>query len=91
MTNYIVNANGALPSDVNFFPESPKTESKSDSLIIAELTEEIILLKKQLRRAKREADAWKIYVPQELVNHLVTHSPEVSEKKSLDAGQMTDD
>jgi len=90
MACYIVNANGALP--VDFFPDSPKNETvKTKDVLIAEMRSDIILLKKQLRRAKREAEAYKIYVPQELLLHLVRHTPEQKGKKSLDAGQITDE
>lgn len=92
MTCYIVNANGALPID--FFPESPRSNDVkplTKEAVIAELRTEIILLKKQLRRAKRESDAYKVYVPNELLPVLAQHTPEQLRKKSIDAGQITDD
>ena len=92
MAQYIVNANGALP--VDFFPDSPKSETSeilSKEALISELRSDIILLKKQLRRAKRESDAYRVYVPGELLPLLAQHTPEQPRKKSLDAGQITDD
>ena len=92
MTCYIVNANGALP--VDFFPESPRSDDDkplTKEAVIADLRSEVILLKKQLRRAKRESDAYRVYVPIELLPVLAQHTPEQLRKKSLDAGQITDD
>ena len=92
MACYIVNANGALP--VDFFPESPRSDDDkplTKEAVIAELRSEVILLKKQLRRAKRESDAYRVYVPSELLPVLVQHTPELLRKKSLDAGQITDE
>ena len=92
MASYIVNANGALP--VDFFPDSPKSETSkhvSKEALIAEMRSDIILLKKQLRRAKRESDAYRVYVPSELLPVLAQHTPEKTRKKNLDAGQITDD
>jgi hypothetical protein len=92
MAHYIVNANGALP--VDFFPDSPKSETSinlSKDALIAELRSDIILLKKQLRRATRESKAYKVYVPNELLPVLAQHTPEQARKKSLDAGQITND
>ena len=90
MAHYIVNANGALP--VDFFPDSPKSETNkkfTKEQLIADLRSDVILLKKQLRRAKREADAYRNYVPKELLPVLVQHTPEQARKKSIDAGQIT--
>jgi len=92
MASYIVNANGALP--VDFFPESPRSDDDkplTKEAVIAALRDEVILLKKQLRRAKRESDAYRVYVPIELLPVLAQHTPEQLTKKSLDAGQITDD
>ena len=92
MACYIVNANGALP--VDFFPDSPRSDDDkplTKEALIADLRTEVILLKKQLRRAKRESDAYRPYVPLELLTHLAQHTPEIKRKKSLDAGQITDE
>ncbi len=90
MASYIVNANGALP--VDFFPDSPKSETDkklTKEQLIADLRSDVILLKKQLRRANREADAYRVYVSNELLPVLAQHTPEQVRKKSLDAGQIT--
>tara|TARA_E500000331_G_scaffold123927_1_gene121449 strand:- start:5409 stop:5687 length:279 start_codon:yes stop_codon:yes gene_type:complete len=90
MASYIVNANGALP--VDFFPDSPKSKTDkklTKEQLIADLRSDVILLKKQLRRAKREVDAYRVYVPIELLPVLAQHTPEQVRKKSLDAGQIT--
>lgn len=102
---------GAIPMEFTQGHKNPEVERAlytpgKDSDMITSLTETIILLQKNLRRAQRERDAYKQYVPRELLSfgNLVRHtpSPNFDDKafvgcKSItrvtipDAGQMTDD
>ena len=97
--NLLILPTGAIPMEFVQGHKNPEVERslyhpKKDSDIIQNLTETVILLKKQLRRAKRERDAYKQYVPQELLTYpgsLVRHTPSPSEDAALDVGQITDD
>lgn len=69
MEHLIICHNGALP--INFFPES---EDEDKKVISTSLVEENIHLKKQIRsqnekikELEKERDAYKLYVPQELL------------------------
>lgn len=75
MEHLIICPNGVIPAnfskDLNFFPESDEEENNIKSSII----EENIYLKKQLKslsekikRLEKERDAYKLYVPQELLS-----------------------
>lgn len=80
MEHLIICSNGAIPSNytnsLNFFPDSDeegKHEEKQDN---TSLIEENIYLKKQLKalstklkHAEKERDAYKLYVPQELLSY----------------------
>ena len=69
MEHLIICHNGALP--INFFPES---EDEDKKVISTSLVEENIHLKKQIKslmerikKVEKERDAYKLYVPQELL------------------------
>jgi len=69
MDKLIICHNGALP--INFFPES---EDEDKKVISTSLVEENIHLKKQIRsqnekikELEKKCDAYKLYVPQELL------------------------
>ena len=86
--------NGAIPMEFTQGHSNPEVERSlytKDSSMIAQLSETIILLRKNLRRVERERDAYKQYVPSELLSFgtLVKHTPPPSGKK--DVGQITDD
>lgn len=100
--------NGAIPMEFTQGHSNPEVERSlytNDSSMIAQLSETIILLQKNLRRVKHERDAYKKYVPSELLSFgtLVRHtpSPTFDDKavvggdglaiKITDAGQITDD
>mgnify|MGYP001292244815 CR=1 FL=1 len=96
---------GAIPMEFTQGHKNPEAERAlytpgKDSDMIANLTETIILLQKNLRRVKRERDAYKQYVPQELLSfgNLVRHtpSPDLDSKTFIgtgtdEGGQITDD
>lgn len=90
---------GAIPMDFTTGHKNPEVERAlytpgKDSDMIANLTETIILLQKNLRRVKRERDAYKMYVPQELLSYgnLVRHTPSPENSGGdNDAGQITDE
>ncbi len=80
--------NGAIPTE---FLEHNKNNKKEDDLKtqMDKLIEDVIILKKQLRRAIRERDAYRQYVPQELLTmgNIVRHTP--SPQEGIET--MTDD
>ena len=76
MEHLVICPNGAIPSnfsrDLNFFPDS-EDESNSNK---TSMIEENIYLKKQiksltdkLKLVEKERDAYKLYVPQELLSY----------------------
>ena len=102
---------GAIPMELTQGHSNPEVERSlynppEQSSLIEQLTETIILLQKNLRRVKRERDAYKMYVPQELMSfgNLVRHtpSPKLDDQAFVgcdsltkvtipDAGQITDE
>jgi hypothetical protein len=95
--------NGAIPMEFTQGVANPEVERSlytKDSSMIAQLSETIILLQKNLRRVKHERDAYKKHVPSELLSRH-TPSPTFDDKavvggdglaiKITDAGQITDD
>jgi hypothetical protein len=88
---------GAIPMELTRGHKNPEAERalyspSKDSEMVGNLTDTIILLRKQLKRVTLERDAYKLYVPQELLTfgNLVRHtsSPELTQ---ADAGQITND
>lgn len=77
MEHLIICPNGAIPSNfttsINFFPDSDDEGKQQEK---TSLIEENIYLKKQLKaladklkRIEKERDAYKLYVPQELLSY----------------------
>lgn len=60
---------------------------------VQHLIEEIILLKKKVRSLTRERDAYKVYVPPELLSFglLVNYTSSSIGDEKTEAGQITDD
>jgi len=87
--------NGAIPTAMLSGGKEPNDDMVGRSFVsqIDMLIEEAILLKKQIRRLTRERDAYKQYVPPELLSFgsLVRHTPSPTDNGEADAGQMTDD
>lgn len=72
MESLIITSHGALP---NFFPQSP-TKSKiteEDVIVVQKQLRQARMenekLKEELKQAKKERDAYKMYVPNELLNY----------------------
>ena len=96
--NLLILPSGAIPMEFVQGHKNPEVERSlytpaKDSAMIQNLTETVILLKKQLRRAKRERDIYKQYVPQELLSfgNLVRHTPSPTSDAARDVGQITDE
>lgn len=80
MEHLIICSNGAIPSNftksLNFFPDSDEEGKREEKQENTCLIEENIYLKKQLKaltnklkRIEKERDAYKLYVPQELLSY----------------------
>jgi hypothetical protein len=83
-----VQSNGKLSVERTVWNQAEKHGEQVQHLI-----EEIILLKKQIRGLTRERDAYKQYVPPELLNFgtLLKYTPSSTGDEKAEAGQITDD
>jgi hypothetical protein len=72
MENLLITSHGALP---NFFPESPTKSNvtEEDVIVVQKQLRQSRMenkkLKEQLEQIKKERDAYKMYVPGELLNY----------------------
>ena len=96
--NLLILPSGAIPMNFVQGHKNPEVERSlytpaKDSNMIENLTDTVILLRKQLRRVTRERDVYKTYVPQELlsIGGLVRHTPSPSSDAANDVGQITDE
>lgn len=71
MEHLLITHTGALP---NYFPESPKPKVTEEDVIVVQkqlrqARMENEKLKEELKQTKKERDAYKMYVPNELLNY----------------------
>lgn len=87
--------NGAIPTEMLSGGKeyNKDTAAQKDSSREVALIEQIIHLKKQIRSLKAERDAYKQYVPSELLSFgtLVNYTPTSTGDEKSEAGQITDD
>ena len=87
--------NGAIPTEMLSGGKEPNKDSAVQKDVSREvaLIEEIIHLKKQIRSLTAERDAYKQYVPTELLSFgtLLKYTPSSTGDEKTEAGQITDD
>ncbi len=94
--------NGAIPTEMlsggkehnsDTAVQSSGKRTVEDGQQVHQLIEQVILLKKQIRGLTRERDAYKQYVPPELLNFgtLLKYTPSSTGDEKAEAGQITDD
>ena len=94
--------NGAIPTEMlsggkehnsDTAVQSNGKRTVEDGQQVHQLIEQVILLKKQIRGLTRERDAYKQYVPPELLNFgtLLKYTPSSTGDEKAEAGQITDD
>ena len=68
---------GAIPMDFTTGHSVPEVEKLYQSSLEKLLTQRVAELQKQLRRVTRERDAYRLYVPRELLSmgQLIRHTP----------------
>ena len=87
--------NGAIPTEMLSGGKEPNKDTAAQKDVSREvaLIEEIIHLKKQIRSLRAERDAYKQYVPTELLSFgtLLKYTPSSTGDEKTEAGQITDD